>query len=101
MTETIQKPQFTGAELDTLIALVERGPLDDGDVPSKAGRNSLIERGFATKIVVNAQDGYNAATYLGRDAYMLYFGTALGGQADSIAEARANRLALRTIKKLK
>lgn len=29
---------MTGAEKDTLIALVEQGPLWDGDVPSKTGR---------------------------------------------------------------
>lgn len=33
---------MTGAEKDTLIALVEQGPLWDGDVPSKVGRDALI-----------------------------------------------------------
>ena len=38
-----------GAELDTLIALVEQGPLWDGDLPSKTGRDCLIERGLAVR----------------------------------------------------
>jgi len=89
---------MTGAEIDTLIALVERGPLWDGDVPSKWGRDDLIDKGLAVRIVVNGADGYTAATYKGRDAYMQHFGTSLGGGADTIAEARANRLAQRVIR---
>jgi hypothetical protein len=88
---------FTGAELDTLVALVEAGPLFDGDVPSKSGRDSLIERGLAVRIVQNLEDGYTAATYAGRDAYTAHFGTALGGQADTMREARANRIAKRAM----
>jgi len=88
---------MTGAEIDTLVALVERGPLWDGDVPSKSGRNDLIDRGFATRVVVAGCDGYTAATYAGRDAYKRHFGTALGGDADTIAEAKANRLARNAI----
>lgn len=88
---------MTGAEIDTLVALVERGPLWDGDVPSKAGRDDLILSGFAVRIVMAGADGYTAATYAGRDAYKRHFGTALGGEADTIAEARANRMARRAI----
>jgi hypothetical protein len=88
---------MTGAELDTLVALVECGPLWDGDVPSKSGRDCLIDAGLAVRVVVAGQDDYTAATYAGRDAYRRLFGTALGGEADTIAEAKANRLAHRTI----
>jgi hypothetical protein len=42
-----------GAELDTLIALVEHGPLWDGDLPSKTGRDCLIERGLAVRVVLS------------------------------------------------
>lgn len=83
-TQTQNKP-LTGAELDTLVALVERGPLDDGDVPSKSGRNSLLDRGLAVRVVVNGQDGYTAATYDGRDAYTQRYG------ADTMREAMQNR----------
>lgn len=90
---------MTGAEIDSLVALVERGPLWDGDVPSKRGRDELISKGLAARIVVAGDDGYTAATYKGRDAYKEHFGTALGGLADTIAEAKANRLAKIAIRK--
>lgn len=90
--------EFSGAEIDTLIALVEHGPLWDGDVPSKCGRDDLIKDGLAVRILVNSEDGYTAATYRGRDAYKERYGTSLGGVADTVAEARANRLAMRAIK---
>jgi hypothetical protein len=81
--------ELTGAEVDTLIALVENGPLEDGDVPSKSGRDSLISRGLAVKIVVKGSDGYNAATYLGRDVYTKrYFGDTL---ADAITVRRESK----------
>lgn len=88
---------MTGAEIDTLIALVECGPLFDGDVPSKAGRDALLHRGYAVRIVVHGSDGYQAATYRGRDAYKaMYPGP--DGPADTIAEARVNRAAVRIIR---
>lgn len=85
-----------GAELDTLIALVERGPLWDGDLPSKTGRDCLIERGLAVRVVVSGEDGWQAATYAGRDAYKaLYPGP--DGPADTIKEAKVNRTMRRAI----
>lgn len=89
---------MTGAELDTLVALVECGPLWDGDIPSKVGRDDLIERGLAVRVIVRMEDGYTAATYAGRDAYKEHYGTSLGGGADTLAEARANRIARRAIR---
>jgi hypothetical protein len=87
---------MSGAEIDTLIALVERGPLWDGDVPSKAGRDSLIAQGLAVRVVVKGEDGWQAATYAGRDAYRaLYPGP--DGQADTINEAKINRAMKRAI----
>lgn len=92
---------LTGGEIDTLVALVEEGPLWDGDVPSKAGRDALISSGLAVRVVVKGEDGNTAATYAGRDAYKSYFGTSLGGPADTIAEAKASRLARRAINNVK
>lgn len=85
-----------GAELDTLIALVEHGPLWDGDVPSKAGRDALIAQGLAVRVVVKGEDGWQAATYAGRDAYKEHF-PGPDGQADTIKEAKVNRLTRRAI----
>lgn len=84
--------QLTGAETDTLVALIEAGPLWDGDVPSKRGRDSLIARGWAVRVVVKGEDGYTAATYAGRDAY-----TARYDNADTIREATAMRKARRAL----
>lgn len=83
---------LTGAELDTLIALVEQGPLWDGDIPSKTGRDGLMACGFAARVIVRGEDGWQAATYSGRDVYKAHF-----GQADTIREARATRVARRAI----
>lgn len=91
---------LSGAEVDTLVALVERGPLWDGDVPSKSGRDGLLQKGYAVCIVVNGQDGYQAATYAGRDAYKARYPGA-DSPADTIAEARVNRVAARAINSAK
>lgn len=88
---------MTGAEIDTLVALVENGPLWDGDVPSKRGRDDLIAKGLAIRVVVRGEDGHTAATYAGRDAYKAHFGTAMGGVADTVQEAKASRITRRTI----
>lgn len=77
---------LTGAQIDTLIGLVERGPLYDGDVPSKSGRDQLIAMGLAMRVVAKGEDGYTAATYAGRDAYKQRY-----GNAGTIAEAQAYR----------
>lgn len=87
---------MTGGEKDTLIALVERGPLWDGDIPSKVGRDSLIEHGLAVRVVVKGEDGWQAATYAGRDSYKAMF-PGPDGAADTIKEARVNRLTRRAI----
>lgn len=92
--------KLNGGEIDTLVALIERGPLWDGDLPSKTGRDSLIEKGLAAKIVYKCSDGYQAATYAGRDAYKALFPCEDGKSADSIAEARSNRYAKRIIQKV-
>lgn len=67
-------PDLTGGEFDTLIALIENGPLEDGDVPSKSGRDGLLDKGFAVKMIKDGQDGYQAASYAGADYYKRYYG---------------------------
>ncbi len=54
---------------DTIIALVENGPLFDGDVPSKHARDSLIEGGYVCRVIMEGEDGYNAATHKGGALY--------------------------------
>lgn len=60
--------------IDTLCALVERGPLDAGDVPSKTGLAELIEHGMASAAIVKGADGFYVATYHGRDLYCKHYG---------------------------
>lgn len=86
--------ELSAAELDTLIGLVEFGPLWDGDIPSKAGRDSLIKMGFAVRIILCGEDGYTAATYSGGNAY-----TERYGPADTIGQAMGNRLVLKHLSK--
>lgn len=64
--------EMSGNEIDTLIALYRRGPLEDGDIPSKVGLESLMEKEWASKIIVRGWDGYNACSYKGSDAYKVY-----------------------------
>ena len=75
----------SGGNLDTLIALVENGPLFDGDVPSKNSRDILIAAGLATRVVVKGEDGYTASTYAGRDVYLRHY------ESDTIQEAMNKR----------
>ena len=55
--------------------MVERGPICDGDIPSKSGRDNLIDRQLAVRVIVRGEDGYTAATYTGRDLYKTLFDT--------------------------
>lgn len=58
------------AARDTLRCLCERGPTWDGDLPSKRGRDELLSKNLAAKIVLaKSEYGYQAATYLGARAY--------------------------------
>jgi len=58
---------LSGAARATLLALHRVGPLRDGDVPSKAGRDELLAIGLIEKIIVRGEDGYQACNYRGRD----------------------------------
>lgn len=61
--------QLTGAEIDTLNAAFNHGPLFDGDVPSKSGRDSLMELGLLARVVVKGECSYNACTNKGAWVY--------------------------------
>jgi len=52
---------------DTLIGLVRNGPVWDGDLPCKTGRDTLIRLGLAAKAVKEGKQGYQVATYKGWD----------------------------------
>lgn len=73
--------------IDSLAAMCEIGPLWDGDLLSKKDRDLLITHGYAARVSVGGEQGFNAATYKGNTAYCQYYG------ADSMKEAKATRLA--------
>jgi hypothetical protein len=72
---------------ENIIALIERGPVDDGDIPSKVARDELVSRGFAARVIVNQKEAGNVATYAGRELYKQLV------DAPSLAEAIAKRQA--------
>jgi hypothetical protein len=59
------------ASRDVLQATYTHGPLFDGDLPSKLGRDKLVELGYVVRVVVKGEEGLNACTYTGADAYRL------------------------------
>ena len=77
---------LTGAEIDTLVAIVERGPLRDGGLPSKVGRNGLLKLGFAAEVVIDKDYWFYAATPKGLEWYLDRY------KADNIRDARDNRI---------
>jgi len=78
---------------DTLIALVERGPVQDGNIPSKSGRDALIERGYAVRVINNGEEGFTAVTPLGAQLYINHVGG--GSLKEAIALRRANSAILK------
>ena len=77
---------LTGAEIDTLIAAVERGPLQAGGLPSKAGRDGLLSLGFIAEVVIDKDYWYYAATPKGLRWYLDRY------KAGNIRDARDNRI---------
>lgn len=90
--DEITPENITGAQMDTLIALIERGPVEDGNLPSKSARDQLILSGDAARCVVQCSQGFQVATYKGSLLYMKIF-----GNSNTLREARAFRLAKRAI----
>jgi len=67
----IEVQAMNGAERDCILGGYKHGPLFDGDVPSKSGRDRLVEKGYMARVVVKGEEGYNACTYKGARAYRL------------------------------
>jgi hypothetical protein len=62
---------MNAAERDTLRCLYNNGPVWDGDLPSKTGRDELVKKGFAVRVIVKRGPGYNACTPLGAEALQI------------------------------
>ena len=55
---------LNSGERDTLLALWRGNPVEDGDIPSKVGRDALLSLGLAVRCCVCGEQGYTAASYL-------------------------------------
>lgn len=66
--EATMQRELTGAEIDTLYKLGKNYPhgVEAGDIPSKAGRTGLIERGWAR------YETYDGSTYLNKEGFAAY-----------------------------
>ena len=49
----------------SLNEIIKRGPLYDGDVPSKSDRDALLNLGLINKVVVKGEHGFQAVNYFG------------------------------------
>lgn len=67
----IEVQAMDGQERACIRASYDHGPLYDGDVPSKSGRDRLLVKGYMAKVVVKGVDGYNACTHKGAWAHRL------------------------------
>ena len=58
---------MSSAHKDVLTQLVHQGPVESGDICSKAGRDDLIELGLASVACVKGKHGFSVANYVGFD----------------------------------
>ena len=61
---------MTPAQREELKLLIEKGPVWDGDVLSKATRDDLLRLGLASRAVIKKNQGYTVANYHGWDVWM-------------------------------
>ncbi len=69
------------AQLEVLRQLCLTGPVEDGDVCSKAARDDLLSMGLAARACVKGQQGFTVANYSGWDVWTatVKAGRATGG----------------------
>jgi hypothetical protein len=60
---------MTSAQREVLAQLVRNGPIWDGDIASKAGRDDLLVCRLASRACVKGEQGYTVATYRGWDVF--------------------------------
>lgn len=61
---------LSGAARDVLRCLFDKGPTWDGNVPSKLGRDELLEKGLAVKMCMQkGEQGFQALTYKGHSVH--------------------------------
>lgn len=82
--------------VEVIILLVEEGPVEDGDFPSKVARDSLIAHGYAQYVVLKNMQAGCVATYKGGYLYCQLFDK-YPGLAEAIAFHKANPYFLREL----
>jgi hypothetical protein len=88
LCEVVKK--LSANAIATLHQLVAQGPVWDGNLISKAGRDELVKLGAASKIIYFKKDGYQACTYMGAHMFRkLMFDPATGLEQDTLKEALA------------
>lgn len=89
MVDLIDKGDFKleGGLSETLIHVVEEGPLYAGDLIAPSIRDDLLKAGLVCMVPVKGEDGFTAATHAGKLLYLKVF------QADTIKEAMEKRKA--------
>lgn len=91
-------PTLNTGALANLVAMVEDGPLNPQDLPSKVGASQLQSLDYCA-IIVEDQVAYKyAATALGSLAYMRIFGNT-EYLAEAIAYRQTNALISKVIRK--
>lgn len=73
LSDLLINNQRAGYIVDAFQQALRAGPLADGDLLSKAGRDFLLEEGLMTKILVNGEQGYQALTYKAFDLKRIYY----------------------------
>ena len=65
MLEIAKQVKKDGGAVDTIYAMYQNGPIDDGDVPSKSGRDLLLDLELASRVMVEGGESKNALTMKG------------------------------------
>ena len=60
---------LSSTQREQLNQLLHQGPVWDGNVLSKSARSDLIDYDLATRCCYMGEDGYTAATYLGKRVF--------------------------------
>ncbi|QQV92297.1 hypothetical protein MOC16_gp134 [Klebsiella phage vB_KpM_FBKp24] len=61
-----------GHVIGTMNQLIVDGPVYDGDILSKSGRDFLLMEDYAAKVVVKNEQGFTAMNYKGYHLHRLY-----------------------------
>lgn len=80
---TFTAKPLSGAALDTLWCLFAHGPTWDGDVPSKAGRNELVDLGLMER--------YDGWQWLNREGVETAIDAGYGDRKEKWSRERSKR----------